>query len=922
MTHYTDGKLRIPRCALALGVLAWAGSGAWAADDTNGGAGTVAASAASSSTGAAAAATPAGTAETAAAPEAAGAAAAPRGAQGRAAPAGTVSGESSGPLQQVVVTATRREESANRVPISLTAMSQDQMDQLGVKDFDDLVKFVPGVSIDTSGTNAISIRGISSSAGAGTTGIYIDDTPIQMRDIGFNPDDTLPRTFDLQRVEVLRGPQGTLFGSGSEGGTVRYILTQPSLTESSTYVRSEVDYSEVGDPSYEMGAAHGAPIIDGTLGYRVSVWYREDGGWIDRVDSSTDDVIQHNINTDGTLMARLAAIWSPVSSLTITPEMLYQNQKKGDESTYWPAYSNPDAGQFNTATPERMPVPDEYYLPSLKIEWDLGSSLLIADTSYYHRWEQTAYQGTVYDLSYFQSLAWPNNPLTGYLGITCGAADNPGLAVTSPPCPWYPLLDGSGIHLPPGFEDYETPNIMTNRQDSYVQEIRWQSADPAARFNWTVGVFWQLAKESSIEELRDTEDNSFFEALYGETQEQIVSAVNGYPSPYYSCPGQTPGYVYTAIPQCDIYYNANTTFDRQIAGYGEVSYAFTSQLKLTLGERVAHTTFSLDHYADGLENYGPSPASANESSNPNTPKASLSFQMDPRDLFYFTYAKGFRVGGGNPPLPTYCSANLAQEGFPNGAPLTYAPDTTQDYEVGSKNVLGGWLQLATSVYWIKWNNIQQNVYVGGDCGLQFTDNLGTAVSKGFDLQGTVLLGHFHVDMALGYTNARFTAVPARVSCAGGVCAPVAPLVEPGDAISGQASINYAPGLNPPWNIALGPEYDFKLGDHDAFVRADWTFQSRNPWPSSLQDPRTSQYYPYTYTLPSTSFTSLRAGINFGDWLVSLFCDNVFNSHTILNYQLSTSDPYNPAGSPSVQENDYTYRPLTVGLEATLHLSGT
>ncbi len=918
MTHYIDGKLRGLSCALALGVLASANWGAWAADTGsgaadgagNGSAASASTAAASASTTAASASTTAVSASTRAASASSAtphgsAAAAQSSPPGRAASAAATPAESTGPLQQVIVTATRREESANKVPISLTALSQEQMDQLGVKDFDDLVRFVPGVSIDTSGTNAISIRGISSSAGAGTTGIYIDDTPIQMRDIGFNPDDTLPRTFDLDRVEVLRGPQGTLFGAGSEGGTVRYILTQPSLTQTSSYVRSEVDYTEDGDPSYEIGAAHGAPIIDGTLGYRVSIWYREDGGWINRVDSSTGDTVQHNINTDGTLMARLAAIWQPASSLTVTPSMLYQNQKKGDESTYWAAYSNPDAGQFNTATPEHMPVPDEYYLPTLKIEWDFGASRLISDTSYYHRWEQTAYQGTVYDLSFYQSFGWPDNPLTNGLG--CEAT---GIAAN---CPWYPLLDGSGIHLPPGFANYESPNIMTNRQDSYTQEIRWQSSDPAAHFNWTVGVFWQLAKEGSIEELRDPEINQLFEALYG------VSAIDEF-GPYYYCDGI--GSPYPAIPQCDVYYNSNTTFDRQIAGYGEVSYAFTDQLKLTLGERVAHTAFSLDHYADGLENYGPSPASASEKSNPNTPKASLAYQMDPKDLFYFTYAKGFRVGGGNPPLPPYCSSNLAQEGFPNGAPLTYAPDTTQDYEVGSKNILGNVLQLATSVYWIKWNNIQQNVYVGGDCGLQFTDNLGTAVAKGFDLQATVLLGQFHVDMAVGYTDARFTSVPTRVSCAGGVCVPVAPLVEPGDAISGQASINYAPGLNPPWNVSIGPEYDFRLGEHDAFVRAEWTFQSRNPWLSALQDPRTAQYYPYTYTLPSNSFTSLRAGINFGDWLVAVFCDNVFNSHTVLNYQLSTSDPYNPAGSPSVQQNDYTYRPLTVGLEATLHLSGT
>src|SRR6202043_1088854 len=91
------------------------------------------------------------------------------------------------------------------------------------------------------------------------------------------------------------------------------------------------------------------------------------------------------------------------------------------------------------------------------------------------------------------------------------------------------------------------------------------------------------------------------------------------------------------------------------------------------------------HYADGLENFGPGPAQANERETPNTPKVTLSFQVDPKDLFYATYAKGFRVGGGNAPLPPYCDADLAAAGYPNGAPLTYNSDSTQNYEIGSKD---------------------------------------------------------------------------------------------------------------------------------------------------------------------------------------------------------------------------------------------
>jgi outer membrane receptor protein involved in Fe transport len=814
-----------------------------------------------------------------------------------------------GPLQEVVVTATRHEESLSKVPISVTALTQADMDIRGLKDFQDIVRFTPGVSIDSTGTNNISIRGISSSAGAGTTGIYIDDTPIQMRDVGFNPDDALPKTFDLARVEVLRGPQGTLFGSGSEGGTVRYILTEPSLTNSSTYGRAEVSYTEYGQPSYELGIAHGQPIVDGTFGFRASAWYRYDGGWINRVDPTTGAQVQANANYQNTAMFRLAAIWAPASSFTITPSIIYQDSKKHNESTFWPAYSSPGQGQFNTATPELIPVDDQWYLPALKMQWDLGKSVIISDTSYYHRKEFTGYQGTVYDLGYFQLLGWPNNPLTAGT-LSCTAAATP------PPCPWYPLIDGNGIHLPAGFGNFQTPNQTTNTQKSYVQELRWQSNDESSRWRWTVGLFWQEAKEGSIEELKDPNNqiNPFFTYLYG------VPATSVFGN-FYSCPDSS---AYPYIPACDIYYLNNQTIDKQFAGFGEVTYAFNEHWRLTVGERVAHTTFNISSYSDGLENYGPIlpgqplvPRTGSSSETPNTPKASLAYQMNPGNLFYATYSKGFRVGGGNPPLPSYCNTDLQLETGLTSAPATYGSDSTQNYEVGSKNTIGNNMRIATSVYYIKWNNIQQSIYVAGSCGLQFIDNVGTAVSKGFDLQGEWALEPLFLDVAVGYTDARFTKDSPLVNSSG------VPLVRNGNAISGQAVINGAPGTIPPWDIAVGAEYRFHPWQHEAFVRVDWTYQSKNPWLAAIQDPKSAQFVPgqvpAVYTPAATSFTSLRAGVHLGDWQLSAFVDNVFDSHTVLNYQLSQFDSYNYAlsgAAPTVQQNQYTYRPRTVGINAT------
>src|SRR2546423_5797828 len=185
---------------------------------------------------------------------------------------------SAGPLQEGVVTGASRAESLSKVPISVTPLTQESLDERGIKDFSEVARFTPGVNFDNSGTNNISIRGISGSGGAGTTGIYLDDTPIQMRALAFNPDEALPKSFDIERVEVLRGPQGTLFGAGSEGGTVRYITVQPSLTKTSIYGRSEFSSTQYGDPSYEAGAAIGGPLVESTLCARVSVAARHQCG--------------------------------------------------------------------------------------------------------------------------------------------------------------------------------------------------------------------------------------------------------------------------------------------------------------------------------------------------------------------------------------------------------------------------------------------------------------------------------------------------------------------------------------------------------------------------------------------------------------------------------------------------------------------
>src|ERR1700722_12366404 len=213
-------------------------------------------------------------------------------------------------LQEVTVTATRRSEEINKVPLNVTAYTPELMDDQGVRQIDDLARLTPDLQFThTSGaagnnSSNIAIRGVFSDVGAATTGVYVDDTPIQMRNVGYWNANAFPQIFDLERVEVLRGPQGTLFGAGAEGGAVRFITPEPGLQKYSGYVRSEIAETLAGGPSYETGAAIGGPIVDDKLGFRVSAWGRNDGGYIDRVSPDTGQTVDSNANHQQSFVGR------------------------------------------------------------------------------------------------------------------------------------------------------------------------------------------------------------------------------------------------------------------------------------------------------------------------------------------------------------------------------------------------------------------------------------------------------------------------------------------------------------------------------------------------------------------------------------------------------------------------------------------
>ncbi len=763
-----------------------------------------------------------------------------------------------GGIEEVVVTATRREEKLSKVPQSISAFTAADMEQLNAKNIGDLVGFTPGVNYNAISKD-ISIRGVNSTAGDATTGIYIDDTPIQLRALGFGSDNTLPAVFDLERVEVLRGPQGTLFGAGSEGGTVRYITPQPSLTDFSGFAKSEIDGTQYGAPSYELGAAIGGPIATDVLGFRASVWARHDGGWIDKVDYATGGLLQADTNYVNTIVSRVAMLWQPQSNLTITPSVFYQYRQQNNLDQYWVGLSNPGNGTYKTATPENMGDRDNWVLPALKMVLDLPDTELISNTSYFNRHELVhSYSGTLYDLSYFQqSVDSGLNPdfVTPCTGGLCAAYAK----LSNPP----PLLTPNGIDLP-GFGRYVANNYITNGQANFTQEVRVQSTDPNARLVWTGGLFYEYQTQLSVEEIRDPQLPALTQYLWGQSMLDIWGE--------------------NLLPNGDDYINHTSAHIWQLAGFANGTYAIWDGLKLQAGARIAIDHFDFINFSDGPQNFGPLyPPGGAKSESPFTPMVSLTYQINPDDLVYATVSKGYRMGGANPLFPVQACTEIKVE------PTEYGSDTVENYEAGTKDrFFDNTVQISGSLYYLKWTNIQQSITLPS-CAFRYVVNQGGAVSKGFDLQGEWALNDsFDVGFTLGYVDAYYT----KTSESAGLI-----LAKNGDRLPGS-----------PWTFSINAQYRRNIFGRDAYFTVEDEFESAETGLTPERDPATTLYDPGLVPEPSTNVLTLRAGATLDQFDASIFMDNVLNSHPRLD--LTHQDAF------TVLYEASTLRPRTFGLTVT------
>jgi iron complex outermembrane receptor protein len=748
-------------------------------------------------------------------------------------------------IEEIVVTATRQAQNVNTIPVAVTAETQKNLDQQGVQNINDLQSLVPGFRIsdqEASGNVNIAIRGVVQTTGAATTGFYLDDAPLQKRNgSGFNSQNgtPVPALFDLDRVEVLRGPQGTLFGGGSEGGTIRYIEAQPSLTTYSAYARAQYSGNAYGDPSYEAGGAVGGPIVEDKLGFRASIWGRKEGGFIDLTDYY-GNVYDKNSNSGDQGQARLALTWAPTVHSSITASFFASENESNNNDTSFNlsvpgtltvptscfaplVFANlPLTGptQLARATPgpiltgpacaaipafvaaaQGLYVRPGYTLPALNLspyhevgigpnptatqlqvssvnmKFDLPNGLtFVSNTSYVHDHQSSA-QPQTFEIATQQ---YPSTPPSVQPMYTA-----PGQAPIALPSgvPYDPYVTATVNNLPGNFFVANTHN----EHYQATQEFRLTSAPNATPVSYVIGAYFSSSRQH-IQELATWNDLGF-QQLNGMNSMQEF----GVPDPGF----------FASVNETDT--------DTEAALYGEATWHATDKLNLIGGLRVTHlvSTFNQNNYGPNSYTLTPSVADGTAVvgtivSDPVTPKFSMEYTFAPREMIYATAAEGFRAGGINPVITSTGLILLNLEyGLTNTSiiPKFYQSDSVWSYEIGGKfSVWDGRAQLNVAAYLIDWTNVQVNQSIGGD---SFNANAPSAQSKGVEMEGQFHpIRNLTLNGSAAYDHAAYTSSLM-----------IGPI---------QVTKNGQTFAQPEWTADLGARYDIPLTDRDrTYIRADY-----------------------------------------------------------------------------------------------------
>ena len=738
-------------------------------------------------------------------------------------------------IEEIIVTAEKRTSTVQSSPLSISAFAGDLLQAQGITNVAAVAAQTPGISMRTSGPGQteLEMRGLSSGGGSSpTVGFYLDETPLTPPAASLNGKVVIdPDLYDLARIEVLRGPQGTLYGSGSMGGTIKLVTNKPNLKNFESSIQGTLSSTNGGGTNNGLNAMISIPLIEDKLAIRFVGTDKHNDGWIDRIVVSPfpaatspcagysagtnvgcirGDVLNapqiadiKKVNWSELQAARLSVLAKPTDALTIDTMFMYQRVTAGGYNEY----DDPPGGGGKLAHYQpfdtREPFADTFKLGSVTIGYDFGSMTLTSNTSYFSR-----------DESQSQDIS---EALRSNFGVFYGV-------------------------------DILTPVVFTEEDTShqFSQEIRLAS-NGSGRLSWLGGLFF-----------------SQLESTFHDTNE---AAAFGPPSV---------GGV-AANPTGIVYDSYNPYHVKQYAVFGEGSFFFTPQWKLTAGLRWYDYKSDVDEFQAGAltatGNATPTIAQFSTSASGFNPKVSLGWLPTEDLTVYTSISKGFRPGGINQPLPQFCQAQTE----------TYGPDSIWNYEIGEKaRFFDRRVTLNADFYYIRWSNVQQTINQA--CGYALTTVAGDAVSYGPEIEfNAKLTPELSFSINGAYTQAHLTNVSAAAA-----------------QVSTTPLMSGTPVLNiPKYTESTSLTYTHPVSEgYSLVLRAS----------NSLVGPATDTSFTYTHLSPY-DIVALRAGVKGERLSAYLFVDNLTNKVA----QLSTNTTTFSWIVPSITRVA-TNQPRTVGLD--------
>jgi iron complex outermembrane recepter protein len=600
-------------------------------------------------------------------------------------------------LEEVTVTAERYKSTIQDTPISISAMTGDQLTAAGLTRIQDIAHEIPGLSTRSAGPGLTEYeaRGLASNGGAApTVGFYLDEIPLSPPAVSQSGKVVIdPDLYDVERVEVLRGPQGTLYGSGSMGGTIKVITNQPKLGLFEGSVQGTVSDTDGGGGNYSGNLMLNVPLGE-VFSARIVLSDLYRSGWINNITVSPFPVdlatrIQGDVlagpvtnvfkdaNDERLSSGRLSLLFKPSDDFSVLTTAFTQNLHMGG---YDLIDGSPDSATPSRvydahyeAFPLREVVRDAISIFGVTVNANVGFADLTSASSYFGR---TGVQ--TQDAS--ESIYWSNQGGTPFTAVPYSERD-------------------------------------PSRQLS--QEIRLTSHDIGG-LHWVAGAFY-----------------SNLHSVWNEI-------------------GQSPANITPAVPDGAYFISWNQYGVRQTALFADGSFKFTDQWKLAAGVRWYDYKSHQDEYSWGYDGPNPTPPQFSQITHAAdtgfNPRVNLSYEPTQDLTTYATVSKGFRPGGANqilppPTSPPYCALAGA---------LSFGPDSVWNYEVGEKaKLFDNWLTINSDFYYIKWNDIQQ-VYTL-TCGYQFYNNAGNGRSFGPELEiNAKLTNELTASLSGAYTDAKIT----------------------------------------------------------------------------------------------------------------------------------------------------------------------